>query len=239
MRAISRLENSAATAIQMRDAARMVVPATMRCRGETHRPSVNCATGAAIAKVAAKAVTSQPAAPGAVARSLVSAGPTPRMLSDVVPITNIPRARIQGTILLKSDCIGPPLRFGTAHEGPSDGMQASFTQQPIHRQAGFSSIASKAADAAQHNRPRRVRSKLTCFAFLRVPKQMSKWRSTHLDSLSITVPISVVPMDASRARSRCSLRTKTPKSTANTMLVSRTAETSAIGACVMAQITIQ
>ena len=151
-RATSRLENSAASAVQIRDAVRITVPATIRCRGETHRPSVNCAIGAAIANVAAKAVTSQPAAPGAVARSLVSAGPTPRMLSDVVPITNMPRARVQGTILLKSDCIWLPLRSETDHEGPSDSATPSFSQKSIHRRAGSSSIANKAADAAQHNR---------------------------------------------------------------------------------------
>ena len=63
--------------------------------------------------------------------------------------------------------------------------------------------------------------------------------SVHLLILIIAAPNNVMVMDAKRARLSRSLRKKTPKSTANTMLVSRTADTSAIGACVIAQMTIQ
>jgi hypothetical protein len=62
---------------------------------------------------------------------------------------------------------------------------------------------------------------------------------SYRPSLSTVVPINVVPIEASLARLSRSFRTTTPMSTANTTPVSRSAETSANGASVSAQITTQ
>jgi hypothetical protein len=61
----------------------------------------------------------------------------------------------------------------------------------------------------------------------------------YLLILRTVVPIRVVAIEANRTRLRLSCKNTTPMMTANTMLVSRSADTSAIGASVNAQITNQ
>ena len=65
------------------------------------------------------------------------------------------------------------------------------------------------------------------------------FQSPHLLVLSKITPVNVSIVDATRARLSRSFRKNTPNSTANIMLVSRTADTIAIGACFIAHRTIQ